>query len=147
MGGAVSYAAAAVKPSQTEGKEEKHSKDVDSVDWLNLPCPVKYEEIQRENIMSLKPELFEGLRFDFTKPLNQRFSLSHSLFMGSVEVPSQGAQIIKVPAAHYEFGANLIDQRVCCLFAQLSFSSCILIILCIGYLFHIFSPWFTSAVH
>jgi hypothetical protein len=78
MGGAVSYAAAAaVKPSQTEGKEEKHSKDVDSVDWLNLPCPVKYEEIQRENIMSLKPELFEGLRFDFTKPLNQRFSLSH----------------------------------------------------------------------
>ena len=32
--------------------------------------------------------------------------------MGSVEVPSQGAQIIKVPAAHYEFGANLIDQRV-----------------------------------
>lgn len=37
---------------------------------------------------------------------------SCSLFMGSVEVPSQGAQIIKVPAAHYEFGANLIDQRV-----------------------------------
>lgn len=35
-----------------------------------------------------------------------------SLFMGSVEVPSQGAQIVKVPAAHYEFGANLIDQRV-----------------------------------
>lgn len=32
--------------------------------------------------------------------------------MGSVEVPSQGAQIIKVPAAHYEFGVNLIDQRV-----------------------------------
>lgn len=81
-------------------------------DYLNLPCPVKYEEIQRENIseslldpppdstpanalqipfgacmhvltffwisaVSLKPELFEGLRFDFTKPLNQRFSLSH----------------------------------------------------------------------
>jgi mitochondrial import receptor subunit TOM40 len=120
MGGAVSYAAAAaVKPSQTEGKEEKHSKDVDSVDWLNLPCPVKYEEIQRENIMSLKPELFEGLRFDFTKPLNQRFSLSHSLFMGSVEVPSQGAQIIKVPAAHYEFGANLIDQRMTMLIGRI----------------------------
>ena len=25
----------------------------------------------------LKPELFEGLRFDFTKPLNQNFALSH----------------------------------------------------------------------
>lgn len=47
----MSYAAAAVKPSQTEGKEEKHSKDVD---WLNLPCPVKYEEIQRENISKIR---------------------------------------------------------------------------------------------
>ena len=27
--------------------------------------------------VSLKPELFEGMRFDFTKGLNQRFSLSH----------------------------------------------------------------------
>lgn len=27
--------------------------------------------------VSLKPELFEGLRFDFTKGLNQKFSLSH----------------------------------------------------------------------
>lgn len=27
--------------------------------------------------VTLKPELFEGLRFDFTKPLNQKFSLSH----------------------------------------------------------------------
>lgn len=35
-----------------------------------------------------------------------------SVFMGSVEVPSQSPQTIKVPAAHYEFGANLIDSKV-----------------------------------
>ena len=29
--------------------------------------------------VSLKPELFEGLRFDFTKPLNQNFQLCHRL--------------------------------------------------------------------
>lgn len=28
-------------------------------------------------VVSLKPELFEGMRFDFTKGLNQKFSLSH----------------------------------------------------------------------
>ncbi|PWZ30430.1 Protein disulfide-isomerase [Zea mays] len=28
-------------------------------------------------LVSLKPKLFEGLRFDFTKGLNQEFSLSH----------------------------------------------------------------------
>jgi len=81
------------------------------VDYMDLPCPVKYEELQREALMSLKPELFEGLRFDFTRPLNQKFSLQHSLFMGSVEVPSQGSQTFKVPASSYEFGANLIDQK------------------------------------
>lgn len=62
--------------------------------------------------MSLKPDLFEGCRFDFTRPLNQKFSLQHSLFMGSIEVPSQGTQTFKMPAASYEFGANLIDQKV-----------------------------------
>ncbi len=27
--------------------------------------------------VALKPEIFEGLRFDFTKPLNQNFALCH----------------------------------------------------------------------
>lgn len=31
-------------------------------------------------LVSLKPELFEGLRFDFTKGLNHKFSLSHRYF-------------------------------------------------------------------
>ena len=37
--------------------------------WADMPlvCPA----------VVLKPELFEGLRFDFTKPLNQNFALSH----------------------------------------------------------------------
>ncbi|CAL5378410.1 unnamed protein product [Camellia sinensis] len=63
--------------------------------------------------VSLKPELFEGMRFDFTKGLNQRFSLSHSVFMGPTEIPSQSSETIKIPTAHYEFGANFIDPKVC----------------------------------
>ncbi|PIN07974.1 hypothetical protein CDL12_19460 [Handroanthus impetiginosus] len=82
------------------------------VDYLNLPCPIPYEEIQREALMSLKPELFEGMRFDFTKGLNQKFSLSHSVMMGPTEVPSQSSEIFKVPTAHYEFGANFIDPKL-----------------------------------
>lgn len=81
-------------------------------DYLNLPCPIKYEEIQREAYMALKPELFEGLRFEFNKPLNQHFSLSHSLCMGNMEVPSQSAQVVKIPSATYEFGANILDQKM-----------------------------------
>jgi len=61
--------------------------------------------------VSLKPDLFEGLRFDFTKPLNQKFSLSHSVFMGSMEVPSQSTDTVKVPSSHYEFGANFLDPK------------------------------------
>lgn len=96
---------AALLPPKKEEKAEK------KVDYLNLPCPVPFEEIQREALsestfcfvsicslyiwipcslvliisllnlaVSLKPELFEGLRFDFTKGLNQKFSLSHRCY-------------------------------------------------------------------
>lgn len=99
---------AGILPPKPEGDEKKEEK----VDYLNLPCPVAYEEIQREALMSLKPELFEGLRFDFTKMLGPKFALSHSVLMGSMEVPSQSADVIKVPTAQYEFGANFLDPQL-----------------------------------
>ena len=37
----------------------------------------------------------------------------NSVLMGSMEVPSQSADVIKVPTAQYEFGANLLDPKVC----------------------------------
>ena len=61
--------------------------------------------------VSLKADHFEGGRFDFNKQLNQKFFLSHSIFMGSIEVPAQGNQIIKIPNATYEFGANVVDTN------------------------------------
>ncbi|GER54599.1 mitochondrial import receptor subunit tom40 [Striga asiatica] len=82
------------------------------VDYLNLPCPIAYEEIHRDALMSLKPDLFEGMRFDFTKGLNQKFSLSHSLMMGPTEIPSQSSETIKIPTAQYEFGANFLDPKL-----------------------------------
>ncbi|KAJ1255029.1 hypothetical protein BS78_03G119100 [Paspalum vaginatum] len=93
------------KPHEEAAAEEK-------VDYLNLPCPVPYEEIQREAFMALKPDVFEGMRFDFTKMLSQCFALSHSVSMGSVELPSQGAEVIKIPMSNYEFGANFINPKV-----------------------------------
>ncbi|XP_066314183.1 mitochondrial import receptor subunit TOM40-1-like [Miscanthus floridulus] len=92
------------KPHEEEATEEK-------VDYLNLPCPVPYEEIQREAFMALKPDLFEGMRFDFTKMITPYFALSHSVYMGSTEIPAQGSDVIKVPTSNYEFGANFINQR------------------------------------
>ncbi|ONL97519.1 Mitochondrial import receptor subunit TOM40-1 [Zea mays] len=83
---------AGILPQMSKGEEKKDEK----VDYLNLPCPVPFEEIQREALMSLKPELFEGL----------------SIFMGSLEVPAQASETIKVPTAHYEFGANFLDPKL-----------------------------------
>ncbi|XP_077226428.1 mitochondrial import receptor subunit TOM40-1-like [Tasmannia lanceolata] len=112
MGSSVSHSDAPPPPAVVGPPLENEKKKDETIDWLNLPCPVPYEEIQREALMSLKPELFEGMRFDFTKGLNQRFSLSHSVFMGSIEVPSQSSETIKVPTAHYEFGANFLDPKL-----------------------------------
>ncbi|XWS68433.1 hypothetical protein CRYUN_Cryun04dG0089300 [Craigia yunnanensis] len=88
------------------------TKAEEKTDYMNLPCPIPFEELHREALMSLKPETFEGLRFDFTKGLNQKFSLSHSVSMGPTEIPSQSAETIKIPTAHYEFGANFIDPNL-----------------------------------
>ncbi|KAF8724223.1 hypothetical protein HU200_021244 [Digitaria exilis] len=115
---AAADAAPPPKPHEEEAAEAEQK-----VDYLNLPCPVPYEEIQREAfskcpfdrprlILALKPDLFEGMRFDFTKMINQHFSLSHSVYMGSVDVPSQGNEVIKIPTSNYEFGANFINQRM-----------------------------------
>lgn len=96
----------AVAPEAVKKEEEK------PVNYMDLPCPIPYEEIHREAMMSLKAENFEGMRIDFTKGLNHKFSLSHSIVMGPTEVPAQSADIIKVPTANYEFGANFIDPKV-----------------------------------
>lgn len=32
--------------------------------------------------------------------------------MGPMEIPSQSSETIKIPTAHYEFGANFIDPKV-----------------------------------
>lgn len=32
--------------------------------------------------------------------------------MGPTEIPSQSTETIKIPTAHYEFGANYIDPKV-----------------------------------
>ncbi|XVF01732.1 hypothetical protein REPUB_Repub04eG0114100 [Reevesia pubescens] len=95
-----------------DASKTAHTKTPEKTDYMNLPCPIPFEEIHREALMSLKPETFEGLRFDFSKGLNQKFSLSHSVFMGPTEIPSQSAEIIKIPTSHYEFGANFIDPNL-----------------------------------
>ncbi|CAL8466952.1 g6488 [Coccomyxa elongata] len=87
------------------------AKPAEVIDYMRLPPPIKYEELQRESMMTLKPELFEGLRFDFTKPLNQNFALCHSLFMGNIDVPTQNNQPLKMPMGTYEFGANLVSNK------------------------------------
>ncbi|XWS63269.1 hypothetical protein CRYUN_Cryun06bG0080700 [Craigia yunnanensis] len=95
-----------------DASKTAHTKAEEKTDYMNLPCPIPFEELHREALMSLKPETFEGMRFDFTKGLNQKFSLSHSVFMGPTEIPSQSAETIKIPTSHYEFGANFIDPNL-----------------------------------
>uniref|UniRef100_A0A453ER04 Uncharacterized protein n=1 Tax=Aegilops tauschii subsp. strangulata TaxID=200361 RepID=A0A453ER04_AEGTS len=110
---------APMPPPPLPPQEEDKAAEDDKVDYLNLRCPIPYEEAQREASMTLKPDVFEGFRFDFVKPVSQVLFLSHSASMGSMEVPSQGPEVIKVPTSQYEFGANYIDPKV--LFCQVKF--------------------------
>ncbi|KAF5834850.1 40 kDa translocon at mitochondrial outer envelope membrane [Dunaliella salina] len=79
--------------------------------YLELPQPVRYEEIQRENIMVLKPDTFEGMRFEINKPLNPYFFLSHALYMGNLDLSTGSKQMLKTSVGTYEFGANVINEK------------------------------------
>ena len=82
-------------------------------DYLSLPLPVKYEDMHKEAYAVLRPELFEGMRFEFTKSPNQKFRLTHSVYMGHVELRSDQSlsQTLKVPVGTYEFTASVDDVR------------------------------------
>lgn len=90
----------------------KSASDSGSASGSKLPLPVKYEDLQREAFMALKPDNFEGFRFEFAKPLNQQFILTHSIFMGNIEIPTQGGPIYKCPVSAYEFGANIMSSKL-----------------------------------
>jgi mitochondrial import receptor subunit TOM40 len=62
-------------------------------DATTLFCPVAHSLFSTRCAVSLKPDLFEGLRFDLTKPLNHNFALSHSIFMGNIDVPTANNQV------------------------------------------------------
>ncbi|XP_024006049.1 probable mitochondrial import receptor subunit TOM40-2 isoform X2 [Eutrema salsugineum] len=44
--------------------------------------------------------------------LNHKFFLSHTVMMGPTQVPTHSSDIIKIPTADYEFGANFIDPKL-----------------------------------
>jgi hypothetical protein len=48
MGGAVSYASSSSSSSSHDDK-----RGAETEDWINLPCPTKYEDITREAISKL----------------------------------------------------------------------------------------------
>uniref|UniRef100_A0A061SMQ7 Mitochondrial import receptor subunit TOM40 n=1 Tax=Tetraselmis sp. GSL018 TaxID=582737 RepID=A0A061SMQ7_9CHLO len=100
-----------VLESNPRDVSDKEAKQDSAVDYSALPCPVRYEELMRESMMSLKPDVFEGFRFDFTKPLNNNFAVTHSCFMGNIDVPTNNQQSIKMPMGTYEFGANLVNNK------------------------------------
>ncbi|TXG49200.1 hypothetical protein EZV62_025075 [Acer yangbiense] len=56
----------------------KPPKVEEKANYMDLPCPIPYEEIQRE----------------------------------ALKIPSQSPETIKIPTAHYEFGANYIDPKL-----------------------------------
>ncbi|MCL7034868.1 hypothetical protein MKW94_023406 [Papaver nudicaule] len=97
--------------SNPQKEEEQKIKNMDEeeeqkIKNMDLRCPVPYEEIHREALTTLYPDLFEGLRFDF-KGINQRFSLSPAV----LTEPKEGSETI-ICTSYYESGANFLDSRL-----------------------------------
>lgn len=88
---------------------------------FNLPCPVAYQEIHRETMMALRPELFDGFRLDYVKKITPKFALFHNISMEQNEIPSQipGA-MLKIPTSQYAFGASYQSERFGLMFGRMT---------------------------
>ncbi|KAK4534685.1 hypothetical protein CDCA_CDCA02G0710 [Cyanidium caldarium] len=58
-----------------------------AIERTELPNPGAYEEISQEASTILRPNLFDGVRFDMNVPVTGAVSTGHSLEMGSVQSP------------------------------------------------------------
>lgn len=119
---AVASAEAGSKPSKPESsapltpftsrilsnaKNNGSKKNVPSGPWWRtferseLPNPGGYEEITQEAIMILRPNLIEGMQFNFTAPMSNTFALGSSVEMGA-----------KDNAGVFAFNANYFTNRI-----------------------------------
>ena len=82
--------------------------DVPKSGWFTDVQPPVYDQVKREVMETLRCDTYDGMRFDFTKPLNQVFSVGHSIYMGGQDLGVQQGQMLKCGFANYEFATNLI---------------------------------------
>eukprot|EP01026_Neomeris_dumetosa_P081794 TRINITY_DN924_c0_g1_i1.p1 TRINITY_DN924_c0_g1~~TRINITY_DN924_c0_g1_i1.p1 ORF type:complete len:336 (-),score=44.69 TRINITY_DN924_c0_g1_i1:514-1521(-) len=97
-------------PGNFPNQQTPQSQEQKPIDYLNLPQPIKFEELTRESSTILKPDTFEGFRFNFTKPLNPNFFLTHAFNIGSVEMPVMQKEVIKTPVGTYELGTAVAKE-------------------------------------
>ncbi|EME30444.1 mitochondrial protein translocase, MPT family isoform 1 [Galdieria sulphuraria] len=71
------------------------------IERTELPNPGSYEDINQEASAVLRPNLFDGFRFDFNYPLSAMFSMGHSIEMGSLQKPPG-----------YAFSANYLSNHL-----------------------------------
>ena len=55
---------------------------------------------------------FHHEQFAASLLLSAALSMSCSIFMGNIDVPTQTNQPLKMPMGTYEFGANLVSSKV-----------------------------------
>lgn len=58
-----------------------------AIERTDLPNPGAYEEINQEATAILRPNLFDGVRFDMNVPVTGAISTGHSIEMGSAQSP------------------------------------------------------------
>lgn len=66
-----------------------------------LPNPGAYDEINQEATLVLRPNLIDGLSFNFNAPLSESFMMGSSVEMGG-----------KANSGHFAFNANYITNRL-----------------------------------
>ena len=67
--------------------------------WDGRTNPGQFDKADREALQVLKPDIFDGCRFEHNRLLGPNFTVSHSLWLGSAMLQSGN---------HYQFGSTVV---------------------------------------
>lgn len=67
--------------------------------WDGRTNPGQFDKADREALQILKPDIFDGCRFEHNRLLGPNFTVSHSLWLGSAMLQSGN---------HYQFGSTVV---------------------------------------
>lgn len=93
------YASQSALDPQAVAQQQQQAQAEVQYTWDGRTNPGQFDKADKEAVQILKPDIFDGCRFEHNRLLGPNFTVSHSLWLGSAMLQSGN---------HYQFGSTVV---------------------------------------